>query len=69
MKALRKIEGATPSQRKEFRAMERHRLEQMEKIKQEGSGPVGMAKATDDISKSSIASRIDSRLIFRLILL
>lgn len=55
MQVLRKIEGATPSQRKEFRALERHRIELLKEKEKEKQGLA--SKNTDDISRSSIASR------------
>lgn len=36
---LRKVEGATPSQRKEFRAQERQRHEELDKRQERGQGP------------------------------
>ena len=51
---LRKIEGATPSERKVFRAMERARLDLLE----EGTkrkAPVGMS-LSNNTSKESVAS-------------
>jgi len=54
MKVLRKIEGATPSERKVFRAMERARLDLLE----EGTkrkAPVGMS-LSNNTSKESVAS-------------
>lgn len=55
MQVLRKIEGATPSQRKEFRALERHRIELLKEKEKEKQGLA--SKNTDDISRSSIGSR------------
>jgi len=57
MQVLRKIEGATPSQRKEFRALERHRHEELnEKNKQ------GLASTmTDNISGNIDASLTTNR--------
>ena len=54
MQVLRKIEGATPSERKVFRALEKHRHEMLNEEKKKG----GLASKTkDDFSRESIAAR------------
>jgi len=54
MQVLRKIEGATPSERKVFRALEKHRHEVLNEEKEKG-GPA--SKTKDDFSRESISSR------------
>lgn len=54
MQVLRKIEGATPSERKVFRALEKHRHEMLNEEKKKG-GPA--SKTKDDFSRESIAAR------------
>ena len=54
IQVLRKIEGATPSERREFRALERHRHEVLNEEKKEKGAAVSKLS---DISKESIASR------------
>ena len=51
---MRKIEGATPSERKVFRALEKHRHEVLNEEKEKG-GPA--SKTKDDFSRESISSR------------
>ena len=52
IQVLRKIEGATPSERREFRALERHRHE----VLNEKEKTAAVSKLID-ITKESIASR------------
>jgi len=54
MQVLRKIEGATPSERREFRALERHRHEVLNEEKKEKGAA---ASKLSDVTKDSIASR------------
>jgi len=59
MQVLRKIEGATPSERKEFRAMEKHRHEVLnEEKKKRGSASMTQDPFND---KESIPSRTSNR--------
>ena len=54
MQVLRKIEGATPSERREFRALEKHRHEVLNEEREKR----GLASMTrNDSSKNSIASQ------------
>ena len=55
IQVLRKIEGATPSERREFRALERHRHEVLNEEKKE-KGAAAASKLSD-VTKDSIASR------------
>ena len=56
---LRKIEGATPSERKEFRAMEKHRHEVLNEEKKK-RGPASMVKDPFNDQESN-PSRTSSR--------